>query len=214
MGVIYTLSDKKIEGATPLSLIKQNYLRPAIDLGPFDTLLITSKNAVKALNAITPTWQQKQIYTFGKETFKLLSKMGANNPILIEAKTGDDFALALHEELLHKHVLYPRAKVVHSNIKDILEQHGIDITEVVVYETVCASVHTKPIELEKNSTIIFSSPSTVRCFFENYDWDPSFRAVCIGEKTAKFLPEQIDAIISKANALKECVKTARGLQCS
>jgi uroporphyrinogen-III synthase len=48
------------------------------------------------------------------------------------------------------------AKVVLSDIVEILENNNFNIKQKVVYETVCNKVEK---ELEKNSVFIFTSPS-------------------------------------------------------
>ena len=48
---------------------------------------------------------------------------------------------------------------------------------------------------EKNSIIIFSSPSTIKCFLNNFKWDSSYKAISIGKTTAKYFPDFIKPII-------------------
>ena len=57
--------------------------------------------------------------------------------------------------------------------------------------------------------IIFSSPSSVECFFKNYTWDESYKAVVIGKTTAKYLPSNVEYIISKETSIDVCIKLAK-----
>ena len=68
--------------------------------------------------------------------------------------------------------------------------------------------YNKKVKLPKNSTIIFSSPSTIKCFFENISWDESFKAVSIGKTTSKYFPQNITPIIADTTPLDACVKKA------
>ena len=97
-----------------------------------------------------------------------------------------------------------------SELKDILEQNGILCDELVVYETRC-STYTKEEAPKKGAKIIFSSPSTIECFFENFAWDESYKAIAIGKTTAAHLPKYIKPFVAGATSLEECIKLARNI---
>jgi len=78
---------------------------------------------------------------------------------------------------------------------------------LIVYETVCTQFDTN-IKLPKNATIIFSSPSTIKCFLKNIEWDESFKAISIGDTTAKFFPSHIIPTIADKTSLESCVQKA------
>ena len=71
--------------------------------------------------------------------------------------------------------------------------------------------YTKEDTPKKNAIIIFTSPSTIHCFLENFEWDESYTAVVIGEATKAHLPAdaqyeiavipQIDACVAKAKQI-------------
>ena len=105
--------------------------------------------------------------------------------------------------------LYPRAKTIASNLPDILRSKGSDITEVVVYETVCSD---EALEVpEDGSVIIFSSPSTVKCFYERFGWRESYRCVAIGKTTANAVEFTTDISIPPEQTLKSAVALASRL---
>ena len=82
------------------------------------------------------------------------------------------------------------------------------IDELVSYETVCNS-SLKSFELEEGSTIIFTSPSSVECFFKKFSWNSSFKAILIGKTTAQYLPKElVNYKISSNTNVKECIKLA------
>ena len=85
---------------------------------------------------------------------------------------------------------------------------NIAYTQKSFWQTTCND-DLKIIDLEKNSTIIFTSPSSVECFFKKFSWHSSFKAIVIGKTTALYLPEYIkDYQISSTTDVKECVKLA------
>jgi uroporphyrinogen-III synthase len=209
MNNIFILSDKKVKDAQNLEIIKINFIKDiTIDLTNCDAIIFSSKNSVKAIDKLDKNWKKKEIYSIGKATTKTIQKFHANINYEANKNYGNDFANELINKLQNKKVFYPRAKVVLSNLVNILKENKIDIKEQIIYETICNN-QTKI--LPKNSTIIFSSPSTIECFFKNYKWDDNFEAIVIGTVTEKYLPKDININykVSKKQTLEECVKIAK-----
>ena len=63
--------------------------------------------------------------------------------------------------------------------------------------------------LEDNSIFIFTSPSSVECFFNQYSWNDSYKAIVIGKTTANYLPANINYKISSITSIEECIKLAK-----
>jgi uroporphyrinogen-III synthase len=206
MPKIYTLNDKHYDGAESLALISQEYLDINIDISKYDAIIFTSQNAIKPLLQHKELLLEKDIYAISYKSYQSLIKAGVSNAINIDAKSGDEFATSLISLLKDKRVLYPRAKKVESNLIDILSSHSINLDDIVVYETLCSKSHKI---IEKNSTIIFSSPSSVKCFFQNYKWDESYRAIALGKTTASFLPKGIKYQIPKETSIKKSITLAK-----
>jgi uroporphyrinogen-III synthase len=97
-----------------------------------------------------------------------------------------------------------------ANLVEILNTNGVTCIHEPIYETSCVKYNEK-ITLPKNSIIIFSSPSTIECFFKNVIWDESFKAISIGNTTAKYFPKDIIPIISDNTSLNSCVQKALSL---
>lgn len=204
---IYILSDKKVKWAKNLPVFDIEPIQQDIDLSSYDALIFTSKNALYALDTMDKTWKKKPAYVIAPETAKIVKHLGGNLRFVGKEKHGDQFALEIAEKFKHQKLLYVRASKVISNITDILNTNSILCDELIIYKTVCKHFE-KKVKLPKNSTIIFSSPSTIECFFKNISWDESFKAISIGHTTAQHFPENITPVISDTTSLESCVKKA------
>ena len=207
---IYLLSDKKVEDAINLPMLDIKYIKQSIDLEKYDALIFTSKNAVKAMDSLGAEWKNIPSYVIAPQTAKILKSQGGNLVFTGKQNHGNEFAQEIQKELKGKKVLYVRGKKIISNIEEILKNNGVLCDSVAVYETVCKKYDEKVI-LPKDSVIIFSSPSTIECFFGNIDWDDSFQAVSIGKTTAQYFPSHVKAHISDTTSLISCVEKAREL---
>lgn len=207
---IYILSDKKVEGAINLPVIEIQYIEQTIDIQSYDALIFTSKNAVKAMDSMDDSWKSIPSYVIASQTAKILESLGGNLVFTGKQNHGNEFAQEIHGELKGKKVLYVRGVKMVSKILDILSSNGVECDSLVVYDTVCKH-YEEEVKLPKDSIIIFSAPSTIKCFLENVTWDESFQAICIGQTTAKYFPEYINPIVSDTTSLVSCIKKAREL---
>jgi uroporphyrinogen-III synthase len=207
MSKIYILSPKQYAGAENLPVIVFDYFDKEIDLSPYDALIFTSKNGVLALEEINPLWRSKEIYSIGSGTTRAVKALGGN--VVYEARSsyGDNFAEEIKTHLAGKKVLFLCPKVVTSHLNTILRDAGVDLDEEVIYETKCNDCEKLHIP-EKGSYIIFSSPSTIECFFKCFTWDESYTAIVIGEKTASYMPEAISFVMSPKQTIDACIAVA------
>ncbi|UPT77186.1 uroporphyrinogen-III synthase [Sulfurovum sp. XGS-02] len=204
---IYILSDKKVKWAKNLPVFAIEPIPQDVDLSSYDALVFTSKNAIYSLDSMDKTWKKKPAYVIAPETAKIVKHLGGKLAFVGKEKHGDKFALEIAEKYKHQKLLYIRASKVVSNLVNILNSNGIICDELIIYQTVCKPLD-KKITLPKNSTIIFSSPSTIECFFKNISWDESFKAISIGKTTAQYFPQNITPVISDTSSLESCVKKA------
>ena len=204
---IYILNDKKVKWAKNLPVIKIQTIKREFDFSKYDALIFTSKNAVTSLNSYNQEWKQKPVYAIAPQTAKVASNLGAKIKFVGKEKHGDEFAKELTPLLKNKKVLYIRGSKVVSELVDILNSNGVVCEEAVIYETTCINFK-KKIKLPKKSVIIFSSPSTIECFFKNAIWDDSYKAVCIGHTTKKYFPQNIIPAVSDTTSFDSCVKKA------
>jgi uroporphyrinogen-III synthase len=210
MADIFVLSQKEYDGAKNLPVILFNFFDKEIDLEPYEAIIFTSKNGVKAIDRLTSKWKDLKLFSIGSATTKALNDAGAKAFYTAKSSYGDNFANEIKEYLSGKKVLFVRPKVVTSNLNQILLDCGVKLSEIVLYETICNECKNlkKP---PKNSKIIFSSPSTIECFFKCFEWDESYKAVVIGDKTASFMPKGIDFSLSKKQTIPSCIELASNL---
>ena len=209
MSKIYLLNNQKFENVTNLEVFKINYLESDIDLKDYDALIFTSKNAIYSLNSFNKTWKELDSYAIAPKTAEIVKKLNGKLKFTGKTSHGNEFAMELIEELKDKKVLYVRAKKVVSNLVEILKKNNILISELITYETSCKEALN--ITIERDSIIIFTSPSSVECFFKNYTWHKNMKAVAIGKTTAKYFPKEINYFISPKTCVEECIKLAQKL---
>lgn len=206
---IYLLSNSFHEGVNNLPMIQIHFYKPKLELSSYEALIFSSKNAVKALDALSLSWQQIPAFCIGVATAKEVQKCGGRVEFIATDSYGNAFAKEIGESLANKKVLFLRAKKVLSKLEEILKSLHVKLESQIMYETTCKkSNENKPC---KNAVIIFTSPSTVECFFENFAWDESYKAICIGEVTAKYLPSSIKPFISEKQSISECICLAHSL---
>ncbi len=205
---IYLLSDKKMGGVVNLPIFEIKYLHSKIDISRYDALIFTSKNGVFSLNSFDDEWKKIPSFAISHKTANCIKKNEGNLRYTGKNGHGDIFAKELISLLREKKVLYIKASKVVSNLIDILKENSILCDELITYETICKT-YKKENKPPKNSIIILSSPSTLNCFLDIFDWDESYTAVAIGKTTAKFIPDFIEYKIAKHTSLESCIKLAK-----
>ena len=204
---IYLCSPKEFKGAISLPMIEFTRLKKSIDLSDVDTILFTSKQAIIYLDEISNEWQNKKILAVGSATAKMAKELGATDIYHPKEFYGEVLASDILEKFRDRKIVYIRPKVVSFDSKAFLSNKGIDIKEEILYETTCKEHSGK--ELEEGAVIIFTSPSTIECFFKSFSWDSSYKAVVIGKSTLKNLPKNVTAFVSEEATIDSCVKKAK-----
>ena len=208
MSKIYLLNNLKYEDVENLEVFGIEFIKSNIDLSKYDALIFTSKNAIYSLDSFNKTWKDIPSYAIAPKTAKIIKEYPGKLLFTGESSHGDEFAKELIPKLENKKVLYIKAVKTVSKITEILKDNNIDIDELVTYKTSCLKSSK---QLERNSVFIFSAPSSVECFFKNYAWDESYKAIVIGKTTAKYLPSNIKYNISEKTSIDECIKLAKQL---
>lgn len=208
MKKIYLLNEQKHEDVENLEVFQIEYIKSDIDLKKYDALVFTSKNGVKAINSFNQDWKNIPSYAIAQKTANTIIKLGGVVEFIGNSGHGNDFAYELKNVLKDKKVLYVKALKTVSNLPNILKENGIFLDEIIAYKTSCKKSN---IILEENSIFIFTSPSSVECFFKQYLWKNSYKAIVIGKTTAEFLPSNVNYEISSQTSVEECIKLAKQL---
>lgn len=209
MGQIVLLNDIKYEGCINLPLFEINYLIQDIDLRTFDALIFTSKNAIKAIDSFNKNWRKMPSYCIATKTAKVVEEYGGNVAFTGVSSHGNEFAKELVPLLKNKKALYLRAKKTVSSLVEIMSQESIGIDSAIVYETVC--IEKTKLPPPDNSVIVFTAPSTIECFFKNFTWNSTYKAVVIGKTTAKYMPDEISFSMAPKQSIDACVEVAKTL---
>ncbi len=200
-----------MEGVSNLPTFQINYLPSTIDLSIYDALVFTSKNGILSLDSFNSDWKDISSYAISHQTAKCITQNGGKLEYTGINGHGNKFAKELIPLLKDKKVLYVKPKTVVSKLLNVLEKNEINCDELITYETVCKNykIEEKP---PKDSIIILSSPSTLKCFLEIFGWDETYLAIIIGKTTQRFLPDYISYKVAKHTSLDSCIKLAKTFQ--
>jgi len=205
--MIYLLSPLKKEGTISLPMISFEVVAKEIDFSSCDTLMFTSKQAVVSANTIDKRWKEYPCIAIGGATKKKIEELGGT--VLFHPKEfyGEVLAKDILNSFADKKLLYLRPKEVSFDSKAYLEKNGIALEEQIIYETSCVK-YSKDDKPKENAIIIFTSPSTIKCFFKNFEWDSSYMAVLIGNATREHLPSYCKFVVADEPLIDACVRKA------
>jgi len=205
---IYLLTNDKYEGVLNYPVIKINFFSPSISFENIDYLIFTSKNGVRAINNITDKWKKIPSFAIGKATAREIEKLGGIVEFIANSSYGEDFAKEINQNYKNKTFLFLRPKEIVSDIKKYFKENNLK--EVIVYETLC---NNPKVRLIKPAIVIFTSPSTVKCFSKINDFE-NILPIAIGKKTKEALKEftKNSILISKTPSIKECIKLAKNIK--
>jgi len=206
MGMIYLLNNQKYDGIENLPVIKINYLTPKINFSNIDYLLFTSKNGVIGLDKISDKWKNIPAITIGEPTAKVVEKLGGKVKYVAKSSYGDELAKEILNNFEPSNILFSKAKIVLSDIVEVLEKNKFNVIQKITYETICNKIDKSLVE---NSIFIFTSPSTIKCFFKQFKWNSTFKAIAIGNRTASYFPEKI--VVSNIQTIDNCIKIAKNM---
>ncbi|MBN2816687.1 MAG: uroporphyrinogen-III synthase [Campylobacterales bacterium] len=182
------------------------FFQPDIIFEKYDYLILTSKQAVEALQQYnSELYSHKKALCISKKTAEAFREIGGTT---LEVANG--YGTNLSDSIINypkeTKWLYLRATIVASNFSEITRQKGYSIEEKIVYESSC-SQEIQNCLVETDATLIFTSPSSVECFLKHHKILPSNHVVVIGRTTAKALPLGTLYKIAKENTIDSCVQT-------
>ncbi len=205
--MIYLLSPLKKDNTISLPMIRFEITATKIDFSNIDTLMFTSKQAVVTANKIDKNWKNYPSIAIGGATKSKIEELGGEVIFYPKKFYGKELASGIKEFFSNRKLLYLRPQKVSFDSRAFLEKEGIFLKEQIIYKTLCKkyTLKDKPIE---GATIIFTSPSTINCFFKNFSWDSSYTAILIGEATKAHLPKYCKYKIANKPLIDSCIKKA------
>ena len=206
--MIYLLSPVKREGTLSLPMISFDIVADWIDFRGIDTLMFTSKQAVVSAERIDKSWKTYPSVAIGGATKKKIEELGGEVIYSPKKFYGKTLAEDITNSFSDRKLLYLRPKEVSFDSCGYLKKEGIELKEQILYETSCQNYqeYDRPI---KGSIIIFTSPSTIKCFFKNFSWDASYTAILIGKATKEHLPKQCKHVVADVPLIDSCIEKAK-----
>lgn len=207
MSKIYLLSPKVKEGVESLPMISFTQTTNSIDFSTCDTLMFTSKQAVVTANNIDKSWKKIPCIAVGIATKKQIEELGGEVIYHPKEFYGEELAKDIEKFFKKREILYLRPATVMFNSKEYLAKKDITLQEQIIYKTSCIKydISTQP---PQNSIIIFTSPSTINCFLENFSWLDSYTAIVIGKTTKVHLPLNAKFEVADTPLIDSCIKKA------
>ncbi|MGB5966172.1 MAG: uroporphyrinogen-III synthase [Sulfurimonadaceae bacterium] len=206
---VFLFSKTSHPDVTHIPILKTLFLQPTINFDDYDAIVLTSKQAVLALEKISPKWRKIPALSIASKTEEMVKNAGGT---LLER--GNGYGDSLDDIIVRKYAslrwLYPRPKVVASNFKERVKERGIVMDDVIVYETSCNTV-CRDIELPDDAILIFTSPFTIECFLELNEFKESYQVIAIGTTTAKALPDNVKYFMPDEANVNACVQLAKTL---
>ncbi|MBS0186105.1 MAG: uroporphyrinogen-III synthase [Proteobacteria bacterium] len=180
----------------PLLIIKPYALLKEEDFNGYQGICVTSQHALASLKEGIPL--NLPLYTVGKKTFEMASKMGFKTIFSAEGSAEDLKNLLLREKnLLKGTLLYVRGKHIQKDLKKELKKEGLKVQEKIVYEAFLKkSFNEEVIEgfKDKKITDVFLfSQRGAEAFMKNFKalkiekGEGNLRVFCLSSKIAQIL---------------------------
>ena len=211
MKPIYLFSISSHPDAFHVNSLDITFFKPEIDFSKYDCLIITSKQASKALQQYAKEeYISKPALCISKQSAKSFQELGGQ-VLSIGKGYGDTLVEKIQQYPKETKWLYLRAKVVASDFVFICKEAGDFIDEKIVYASKC-SEELLHVTVPQEAILIFTSPSSVECFLKNHTLLQRHKIVVIGKTTAKALPKNCSYILSDETTIESCMQIAHSLK--
>lgn len=208
---IYLLSPLPKKDTVSLPMISFSLSAERIDFSQCDTLMFTSKQAVVSAEQIDPAWKRYPAIAIGPATKRQIEALGGRVAYHPASFYGESLSGEIAASFKEKRILYLRTETISFDSKAFLEKEGIVLEEQIIYETSCIRYNQEDAP-SKGAIIVFTSPSTIHCFLENFEWDESYHAVVIGESTKEHLIPEMQYSVADRPLIDACIEKAKTLQ--
>ena len=200
---IYLFSISSHPHAKSVNSLDITFFKPEINFSHYDYFIVTSKQTSEALKQYDKS-VLKPALCVSVASAKSYEELGGE-VLDIGGGYGDNLIEKIKSYSKNAKWLYLRAKVVASDFVSTCQDAGFNIDEVVVYESEC-SKDIWDVEVEDDAILIFTSPSSVKCFLKNHTISSHAKVIVIGKTTAKALPQNIEYIISPKTTIESCME--------
>lgn len=204
---IYLFSISTHPNAISVNSLAIKFLKPQIDFSKYDYLIITSKQTSEALKQYeTQEYIEIPALCVSVQSAKSYEGLGAR---ILDIGTGygDTLIDKIKESPRETKWLYLRAKTVASDFVQECRNDSYDIDEAVVYESDC-SQKILDVKIDDKSILIFTSPSSLKCFLKTHTISKNSKVIVIGKTTAKAVPQGIEYILSDKTTIESCMEIA------
>lgn len=207
---IYLFSISSHPNAVSVNSLAITFLKPQIDFSQYDYLIVTSKQTSESLKQYeTQEYINKPALCVSLQSAKSYESLGGR-VLDIGGGYGDNLVDKIKSFPKDKKWLYLRAKVVASDFARICKNDGYSVDENIVYESDC-SPEILNVEVEDDAILIFTSPSSLKCFLKTHEISKKSKLVVIGKTTAKAVPKNTDYVLSNETTIDSCIQIASKL---
>lgn len=204
---IYLFATSKSKYAKNIRSLDVRYLKPDIDFSKYDYLIITSKQTIKALEQYDKRdFIDLSALCVSIKTAVAYSEFGGK-VLGVGDGYGDNLIEHISKYPKNSSWLYLRAELIASDFVQKSRDNGYFIDEKILYVSEC-SQEILDVRVNDDSTLIFTSPSSIECFLKNNTIHPDAKVIVIGTTTAACLPEHIEYIVSKNTSIESCIELA------
>ena len=186
-------------------------------LAPIDTLIFTSVNGVRFfMQGLSKNCKMnlslllhKVIIAVGPKTAQFLDSFGLRATWVPKQFSAEGILEELPQQLHNQRILLAVALEANPLLKQQLSQRGAHVTVLNLYRT-SAPMNYPPQQLENGDYVVFTSPSTVKHFFESPLWQGQlFTSLCMGSFTAQALQQkgQSSIVVSPHATLDSLIAT-------
>ena len=208
MRPIYLFSISSHPDAISINSLDITFFKPDIDFSNYDALIITSKQASKALQQYKKEeYAHLPALCVSVQSAKSYEDLGGE-VLDIGGGYGDNLVDKINSYPKTKRWLYLRAKTVASDFVKLCQNDGYSIDEVVVYESDCSQA-IQNVAVDANAILIFTSPSSVKCYLKEHAFSKNQNIIVIGKTTAKALPKDINYTLSDKTSIDSCIAIAK-----
>ena len=210
MRPIYLFSISSHPEAIHIDPLSITFFTPQIDFTNIDYLIITSKQAVKALQNYDKTsYMNKKALCISKASAKAFEEIGGE-VLTVGKGYGDTLYETIKNYPQTTKWFYLRAETVASDFAQRLRDEGYSISEATLYKSEC-SADILQAEVPADAILIFTSPSSVQCYLQTHSFEDTQNIVVIGKTTAKTIPNGFNYIVSDDTSVQSCIDIAKKL---